>query len=87
VSEICKNRSRCARSSGTSVLPPPTADIVTARRDVSKVPNIGCASHQFIAVATSFFRTNEGSGRHESARRDQVGMPDETKFKGRLIRR
>jgi hypothetical protein len=52
-----------------------------------KCPNIGCASHQFIAVATSFFRTNEGSGRQESARRDQLGMPDETKFKGRLFRR
>jgi hypothetical protein len=32
-------------------------------------------------------RTNKGSGRHETARRDQVGMPDETKFKGRLFRR
>jgi hypothetical protein len=52
-----------------------------------KCPNIGCASQQFIAVATCFFRTNEGSGRHESARRDQVGAPDETKFKGRLFRR
>ena len=29
------------------------------------------------------FRTNKGSGRHESARRDQVGLADETKFKGR----
>jgi hypothetical protein len=37
VSEICENRWRCARLSGTSVLPP-TADIVTARRHVSKVP-------------------------------------------------
>jgi hypothetical protein len=44
-------------------------------------------ANQFIAVATSFFRTHEGSGRHGSARRDQVGMPDETKFKGRLFRR
>src|SRR5258707_3331844 len=35
-----------------------------------KSANIGCASHQFIAFATRFFRTNEGSGRHESARRD-----------------
>jgi hypothetical protein len=53
----------------------------------NKSANIGCANHQIIAVATSFFWTNEGSGRHESARRDQVGMPDETKFKGRLFRR
>jgi hypothetical protein len=29
------------------------------------------------------FRTNKCSGRHESARRDQVGSADETKFKGR----
>jgi hypothetical protein len=51
-----------------------------------KRADIGCANHQFIAVATSFFQTNEVSGRHESARRDQVAMPDETKFKGRLFR-
>jgi hypothetical protein len=29
------------------------------------------------------FRTNKDSARHESDRRDQVGLPDETKFKGR----
>jgi hypothetical protein len=51
-----------------------------------KRADIGCANHQFIAVAASFFQTNEVSGRHESARRDQVAMPDETKFKGRLFR-
>jgi hypothetical protein len=28
-------------------------------------------------------RLNKGSGRHESARRDRVGLADETKFKGR----
>jgi hypothetical protein len=28
-------------------------------------------------------RLNKGPGRHESARRDQVGLADETKFKGR----
>src|ERR1700730_16474984 len=37
VSEICENWWGCARLSGTSVLPS-TADIVTARLHVSKVP-------------------------------------------------
>jgi hypothetical protein len=27
-------------------------------------------------------RLNKGSGRHESARRDQIGLADEIKFKG-----
>jgi hypothetical protein len=52
-----------------------------------KRANIGCANHQFIAVPSSFFRTSEVSGRHESARRNQVRVPDETKFKARLFRR
>ena len=30
-------------------------------------------------------RTDKGSGRHEGASRDHVGMPDETKSKGRLF--
>ena len=34
-----------------------------------------------------WFRIDKGSGRHESARPDHVGMPAETKFKGRLFRR
>jgi hypothetical protein len=39
------------------------------------------------APSRQVFLADEGSGRHESARRHHGGVPDETKFKGRLLRR
>jgi hypothetical protein len=39
--------------------------------------------NELVGALIIVFRTNKGSGRHASARRDQVGLADETKFRGR----